>query len=215
MRLRQALHEFAVADHLRGEKFQPVNVSFPNDIAAVVMARSKGIRLGLIKELPMSKVRYCLFASLLLFSSFTFSHCERAEVIQVLDSINYSYEPGDDDGDYNFYVTKEDETMFMWVEPDGDMSFRKVYTSDVGWEGVDLRSLMLDFKYVAAYIDESGNVAFSYDVKAFGDQCPQTLANSIDFFFGLMVEVEAKLRAMWVVLKEEAEPRPQPALISI
>ena len=154
----------------------------------------------------------------LAFSGNTWSHCDKADVVQVLDSIDYSYEPGDDDGDYNFYLTQDDETIFMWIEPDGDMSFRKIYSSHIGWDGVDLRSLMLKFKYIAAYVDESDNVTISYDVKTFGDQCPQTLASSIDFFFGLMEEVEGQLHDMWSAVKNEVEEQEAavlPVLITI
>ena len=77
------------------------------------------------------------------FSSHSWSLCSESDVVQVLDSIDYSYEPRKDDGDYNFYVTRDDETVFMWVEPDGDVSFRKSFSSHIGWDGVDLRSLML------------------------------------------------------------------------
>ena len=122
------------------------------------------------------------------------------------------------DGDYNFYVTRDDETVFMWVEPDGDMSFSKSFSSHIGWDGVDLRSLMLRYKYIAAYVDESDNVTISYDVRSFTDGCPQTLANNIDFFFGLMEQVEAKLHDMWSAVKDEGEEQEAavlPVLISI
>ena len=98
------------------------------------------------------------------------------------------------------------------------MSFRKIYTSHIGWDGVDLRSLMLKNKYIAAYVDESDNVTISYDVKIFGDQCPQTLASSIDFFFGLMEEVEEQLQEMWSAVGDEVEEQEaavEPVLISI
>lgn len=167
----------------------------------------------------MSKILLLLPTALLMaFSSHCWSACDESEVVQVLDSTAYSYEHGEDDGDYNFYLTQDDETIFMWIEPDGDMSFRKMYTSHIGWDGVDLRSLMLKYKYIAAYVDESDNVTISYDVKTFDDQCPHTLASSIDFFFGLMEEVEGQLHDMWSAARDEVEEQEAavlPVLITI
>ena len=165
------------------------------------------------------KTPHFLLAALLLsFSSLGWSLCNKSEVVRVLDSSDYSYEPGEEDGDYNFFLTKGEETIFMWVEPDGDMSFRKVYSSDIGWAGVDLQPLMVDFKYIAAYFDSSNNVAFSYDVRNFTGECPDTLANNIDWFFGLMEEVEVRLHDMWSAVKDEVEEQEAavlPVLISI
>jgi len=166
----------------------------------------------------MPKIPLLFLAAIFLsFSSHSWSLCEKSEVVAVLDSIDYSYEAGKDDGDYNFYVTRGDETVFMWIEPDGDLSFRKSFSSHIGWDGVDLRSLMLRYKYIAAYLDDSDNVTISYDVRTFNEDCPQTLANSIDFFFGLMEEVEEQLHDMWSALKDEVEEREEavlPVLIS-
>ena len=206
------------SDLICPKRFRLKAVNFPSLNPLVAMEDSE-IRVAILRRPTMPKI-YFMFTAVLLwsFSSQSWSLCDKSDVVQALDATDYSYEHGEDDGDYNFYISDEDETIFMWVEPDGDMSFRKIYSSHTGWDGVDLRSLMLKFKYIAAYVDESDNVTISYDVKTFVDQCPQTLASSIGFFFGLMEEVEGRLLDMVLAVREQLEsdqPSSLPTLISI
>lgn len=73
-----------------------------------------------------------------------------------------------------------------WIEPDGDLSFRRYFDNEMKeYSNDDMAELMLEFKYLSAYIDGDGDLVFSYDLANFDNECPTSLAENIRLFFSI------------------------------
>lgn len=163
-------------------------------------------------------VHFLLAVPLMLLGTFSWAECKKSDVIDLLESEGHVFTELDyDDGDHNFKITKSGETIVMWVDPDGDSSFRKYYTRQDGWSGTDLFQLMRDFRYIAVHFDKDGDVVVSYDIAHFEEGCLPSLTTNLAFFFDIVDSVEDRLRELMPAASEEQEPRQPkstPALIS-
>jgi hypothetical protein len=118
--------------------------------------------------------------------------CLKSEVVTVLDDYGYTYSELEDDGDYNFLLSKDGERVKMWVEPDGDLSLRKWFTHSESYTNDDMAQLMTELKYLKAYIDDENDIVMAYDYPSWGP-CPSDLREIINLFFDLVDSAEDRL----------------------
>ena len=133
-----------------------------------------------------------IFLGLTIASAPLSAKCSKAEVVGVLDDYGYTYSELEDDGDYNFLLSKDGERIKMWVEPDGDLSLRKWFTHSESYTNDDMAQLMTELKYLKAYIDDENDIVMAYDYPSWGP-CPSDLREIINLFFDLVDSAEDKL----------------------
>ena len=133
----------------------------------------------------------CLTAILL--SSPLSAECLKSDITQVLNDYGYTYSELDDDGDYNFTLSKDGDRIRFWVETDGDISLRKWYMNSNSYNSNDLAQVMRDLKYLAVYLDMDGDIVMAYDYPSWGS-CPSNLREIINLFLDLTEAAEEQLR---------------------
>ena len=139
-----------------------------------------------------STILICLIFTLL--TSPLSAKCLKSEITQVLDDYGYTYaELEENDGDYNFTLSKDGDRIQFWVEPDGDISLRKWYTNNRGYSSDDLAQVMRDFKYLAVHLDDDGDIEMAYDYPWWGGNCPSNVREIINLFLDLTEAAEKNL----------------------
>ena len=139
-----------------------------------------------------STILICLIFTLL--ASPLSAKCLKSEITQVLDDCGYTYaELEENDGDYNFTLSKDGDRIRFWVETDGDISLRKWYMNSNSYNSNDLAQVMRDLKYLAVYLDMDGDIVMAYDYPSWGS-CPSNLREIINLFLDLTEAAEEKLR---------------------
>ena len=139
-----------------------------------------------------STILICLIFTLL--TSPLSAKCLKSEITQVLDDYGYTYaELEENDGDYNFTLSKDGDRIRGWVEPDGDISLRKWYTNSRDYSNDDLAQVMRDLKYLAVYLDHDGDIEMAYDYPWWGSTCPSNFREIINLFLDLTEAAEKKL----------------------
>ncbi len=136
----------------------------------------------------------CLISTLL--GSPTSAKCLKSEITQVLDGYGYTYSELEDDGDYNFTLSKDGDRIRFWVEPDGDISLRKWFTNSRDYNSDDLAQLMRDLKYLAVYIDNDADIVMAYDYPSWGT-CPSNFREILNLFLDLTEAAEEKLNSSY------------------
>ena len=133
-----------------------------------------------------------IFLSLTIASAPLSAKCLKSEVVGVLDDYGYTYSELEDDGDYNFTLSKDGERIRMWVQPDGDLSLRKWLTHSESYNNDDLAQIMSDLKYLAIYLDADEDIVMAYDYPSWGS-CPSDLRDIINLFFDAATMAEKRL----------------------
>ena len=137
----------------------------------------------------------CIFLGLAVASTPLSAKCFRSEVVRVLDDYGYNYSELENDGDYNFLVSKDGKRIRLWVETDGDLSLRKYYRNDDLYNNDEMAKTMLELKYLAIYLDNDKDIVMAYDYPSWGS-CPNDLRNVINLFFDLTDAAAKKLATL-------------------
>lgn len=136
-----------------------------------------------------------IFIAALTAPQISSADCTQKEIEKILIDNGWSYEIRDpvDDNVVRVALRKDGAKAMLFVESDGDMSFRSWFMDGEDYSLSQLNRANGSYKYIKAVMDEDDDIRVGYDVPVWGNSCSSDFSEHIGFWWDMREGMVDKL----------------------